>query len=594
MDLIQGRITLISNGYPLNEISVKSLVGYLEAKGVPCRAVYLRAAAQLTEAQRQKVIDLCEGSTVVGFSLMSKDVRTCLPLTAELKARGIPVILGGVHATAMPAETLRQCDFACVGEGELPLYLLYTYLRNSNTAYSEIPNLAYAVNGQPLLPRRFHSEPSLDLLPFPDYEFRDAHMLCGDGQIRQVPATPEERRRFFGMSSFLFYSQRGCPFSCTYCSNSLYHAIARQTAVPWYRRTSPARVKEELRHHLKFLVVRDAISINDDDFVCRPIEEIDEISGFIRHELGLRFSINATPAGVTREKMAVMAKNGLMQIAMGVQTGSTRVLKGVYKRHVYAEQVLKAANIISEFYKDGVVADYGFILENPYEMPEDYRDTIKLFLALPRPFNVSLYSLAFFPGTVLTQRALAENVIKPEDIALDKDYRESIRPSFVHMILEAHYHLKVPDEINAILLSDNVFTSERKKYARMLLANYFCSDAVREITSRSAKSSSGAAQRVGLPAEQEELVGFLSAVAEILKNWSTPERVIQPGRDGEDLILEYADPAADTAEKEIQVGFQKGLIVRLGDSRISASSPADALNGSYRKQARAAVYGKTG
>lgn len=577
----QNRITLLSNGHPLNEISVKTLVGYLEAQGVPCRSIYLNAATELTPPQSQKLLELCEGSQLVGFSLMSKDVKTLLPISAALRERGdraggvgTPVLWGGVHATALPQDALQHCDFVCVGEGELTLHQLYTHLKDGNTDYAAIPNLAYHADGRHILPQVFHSEPSLDALPFPDYEFKDTYLLSRGGEFLQVPAAIENRRRFFGMSGFLFYSQRGCPFSCAYCSNSLYHTIAKKTSVRWYRTASPARIKEEIRHHLKFVTVRDALTINDDDFVTRPVAELEEIGHFLKHELGLRFNINATPSAVTREKMAVLAKYGLLQIAMGVQTGSKRILHDVYNRHVYAEQVLKAAHIISEFYKDGVVADYGFILENPYETPEDHRATIKLFLAMPRPFNVSLYSLAFFPGTILTNKALAENVIRPDEISLDKDYRQSIRPSFFHLLFGANYKLKIPDEINQILLSDNVLIAERKQYARLLLANYFLSDAVKRIVRLRAPAPATATQP---PASQPqaELVEFLTAVAAILRDWSDPARVIHPTDGAEDLILQYPNPAAPG--KMLEIGFAKNQIIRLGSDPVAATSPINAL-----------------
>jgi anaerobic magnesium-protoporphyrin IX monomethyl ester cyclase len=573
MNAVQGRITLVTNGHPLHEVAIKSLAGYLGAKGVACRSVYLNHAAELTAAQRAELMGLCDGAALVGFSLMSKDVKTLRPVAAEVRGKGIPVVWGGIHATAMPEESLRECDFACVGEGELSLHRLYTSLCQRNSDFSAIPNLAYVADGQVRLPRVFHSEASLDALPFPDYEFKDAYMRCQDGRIRQIPGAFEERRRFFGGYALLFYSQRGCPFSCTYCSNSLYHGIAGKTGVGWYRTASPARVKAELVHHLRFIAVRDALNINDDDFVMRPIEELDEIGAFIKHELGLGFNINATPSAVTREKIAVLAKYGLRQVAMGVQTGAARILKHVYRRSVTPEQVLKAAHIIDAFSRDGVTADYGFILENPYEGAEDHRDSLRLMLALPRPFNVSLYSLAFFPGTVLTQRALAEKVIRSDQVALDKDYRETIRPSFVHMLFEANYRLQVPAEINDILLSDNVMVSERKQYARMLLANYFISDALKRIL------GSDAPRVMGTNGAAAKVVEFLNTVAEVLKNWCEPTTVVQPVGGQEDLILQYAGGAKGGSGTSMEIGFNNGRIVRVEHEQITCAPPANALTG---------------
>ena len=579
------RVTLISNGHPLREISVKSLVGYLEANGVSCRSVYLDSATQLTPTQNQQVLDLCAGSTIVGFSLMSKDVKTFRPISDALKNAGTPVIWGGIHPTAMPEDALNHCDFACVGEGELTLLRLYYYLLEGKTDYSSIPNLAYTKNGQQILPQNFHSEPSLDALPFPDYRFSDAHMLRWDGRLHDIPSSPNLREPFLGMSTFLFYSQRGCPLSCSYCSNSLYHTLATKTKVRWYRTASPARIKSEIRHHLQFLTVRDMVWLNDDDFISRPLEELDEVGKFFRDELGLRYNINATPSGVSQEKMAVLVKYGLGQIAMGVQTGSVRILKDVYRRRVMPDQVLKAAHIISQFYKDGIVADYGFILDNPYEQPDDWRDSIKLFRALPKPFTVSLYSLSFFPGTNLTVKALNENVIRADQISLDKDYRETITPSFVHMLFEANFNWDIPEKFSEWLLSDDVLRSAAHEYSRLLLSNYFLSDALNRLVALGPDEFSlEVPQGIGGSPSQVEVEAFTCTVKQILKHWSAPSHVYKPSGPSEDLVLQYATTLGQGANDKVEIGFSNGRIVRVGDSSFAPVPPANALTASYRQK----------
>lgn len=579
----QACVVLISNGNPLFEISVKSLVGYLEANGVPCRSVYLNGVTRMTEQQCRQLLDLCEGAMLVGFSLMSKDVKTLLPVVQAIRSGGTPVVWGGIHATAMPAESLKHADFACVGEGELALYRLYQFLHEGKTDYSSIPNLAYTVNGQPVLPEKLHSEASLDALPFPDYKFSDAYMLCGDGVINAIPSSPEMRTAFFGWSSFLYYSQRGCPFSCSYCSNSLYHNIAKKTGIRWYRTVSPSRVKEEVRHHLNYLKVQGFLWINDDDFIYRPYEEIEELGQFFRDELGLRFNINATPSAVTREKIAVLAKYGLYQIAMGVQSGSKRILKDVYQRHVKPEQVIQAANIIGEFYQNGVVADYGFILENPYEQPEDLRDSIQLFMALPKPFSLSLYSLAFFPGTVLTGRALGENVISTDDISIDKDYRESIQPSFAHFLFEANYIFQVPQDITDVLLSDAILKSDDGRYVRLLLANYFISDAVKRMVGVPKEPGVEEKSESVVSVTEQKTAAFSFAVHEIVTHWATPDSVVILSGGGEDIVLHYAQKGK-CSDDTVEVAFFKGRIVRLGDAPVVATAPVNALTSKYREK----------
>ena len=368
--------------------------------------------------------------------------------------------------------------------------------------------------------------------------------------------------------------------SCSYCSNSLYHIISKKTGVRWYRRASPARVKNELRHHLQFISAYNLVWINDDDFISRPLDEINAIGEFLRDELHLRFNINATPSAVTKEKIAALTKHGLYQIAIGVQTASTRILNDVYNRHIPPSRVLKAATIISEFYGDGICVDYGFILENPYEQPCDWRDTINFFLFLPKPYSVSLYSLAFFPGTVLTNKALNEMVIDMDSISLNKDYRDSIRPSYHHLLFEANYNFSLPREINDFLLSDIVLESEFAKYFRALLANFFLCDVVKYIVKLHYPNFSDISNFF----RTEETL-FIFAVNELFYNWAVPQQVITSPDSNDDLLLRYAiDPALHGEVKMVDIYFSQGWISRIGDIPIERKRPASALNSYYRLQ----------
>lgn len=467
-------ITLISNGHPLGEVSVKTLVGYMEAFNLPVRAIYLNNWHRLWEGLIRDILDLTKDSTLVGFSLMSKDVKVMLPLVKRIRElQKIPVVWGGIHPTALPEESLGHCDFVCIGEGEEPLRRLYVRIKERGTNFADIPNLCF-VKGEEIVqtPVTYMAE-SLDGLPFPDYKFSDSYYVQAvrrGSRLVRIPEDSKARQDLFETNSFLFYSQRGCRLACTYCSNSLYHRLAREAGKKWYRMASVQRVKRELRDHMTHLPFIEHIGINDDDILDRSIEELDEIGSFLENDIKVTFNINATPRHVTREKIDVLSNYGLRQIAMGVQTGSDRILRYVYKRPVSTADVLRAANIIGEFYGKGVNADYGFILDCPYENSEDRLDSLKLLVSLPRPITVNLYTLGFFPGTELTKRALEEGKLPDPDKEFDKMYHDDIRPTYTYFVFLLNKHFVVPIWGNRILLSDFMFRSKFALPMRFVLA----------------------------------------------------------------------------------------------------------------------------
>jgi radical SAM superfamily enzyme YgiQ (UPF0313 family) len=55
---------------------------------------------------------------LVGISVDSKTARRSYAIAAAYRRRGVPVVLGGIHPTALPEEALEYADSVVVGEAE--------------------------------------------------------------------------------------------------------------------------------------------------------------------------------------------------------------------------------------------------------------------------------------------------------------------------------------------------------------------------------------------------------------------------------------------------------------------------------------------
>ncbi len=445
----------------------------MEHHNVPVQVVYLNSCTKLSPELIKKILDLTSKSLLVGFSLMSKDVKVLLPLVEKIrKSQSKPVVWGGIHPTALPEKSLSHCDFICIGEGEKPLLQLYQNITENNPDYSSIPNMGYHDKNAIKINPVTYSAESLDDIPFPDYKFANSYFLHGFRQaerFEKIPSGPGQKGEFFKQKNFYFYSQRGCRLACTYCSNSLYHSLLKNTPVKWYRYASVNRIKEELQSHLQQLPFINTVVLNDDDLLDRDISQLEAIAAFLK-SLNLDFTVNATPSHVTEEKIKILAQNGLKHVAMGIQSGSERILKHVYRRPVKNSQVINAANIVRKFYDYGVRADYGFILDNPYETDDDWLDSLRLLLALPKPRTITLYSLAFFPGTILTQKACEDGFIKSAEKDLDKMYHDDIKVSYQYFLFYINAQFNIPQWLNALLLSDFIVKNKLTSPLRMILA----------------------------------------------------------------------------------------------------------------------------
>jgi radical SAM superfamily enzyme YgiQ (UPF0313 family) len=58
---------------------------------------------------------------LVGISAMTTQARRAYQLADDYRRLGIPVIMGGIHPSALPAEALQHCDAVCRGDAESTL-----------------------------------------------------------------------------------------------------------------------------------------------------------------------------------------------------------------------------------------------------------------------------------------------------------------------------------------------------------------------------------------------------------------------------------------------------------------------------------------
>ena len=92
---------------------------------------------------------------------------------------------------------------------------------------------------------------------------------------------------------------------------------------------------------------------------------------------------------------------------MGLQTGSERTNKEIYKRFVPNEKFIEACKIVDKYNLPGY---YDVIVDNPYENEHDLIETARVLLKIPKPYSLSIFSLCFYQGTELYERAVKDGI----------------------------------------------------------------------------------------------------------------------------------------------------------------------------------------
>ncbi|MEJ2746064.1 MAG: radical SAM protein, partial [bacterium] len=144
------------------------------------------------------------------------------------------------------------------------------------------------------------------------------------------------------------------------------------------------------------------VIIHDDDFFAHDTAWLKRFADDYNNLIHRRFICCGTPRTITAEKIRILKSCGLSWVFIGLQSGSSRTKKDIYKRSVTNEALMDVARITHDC---KIAPLYDVILDNPFEAEEDLLETVRLILKLPKPFQFQLYSLTFYEGTEIHRMA---------------------------------------------------------------------------------------------------------------------------------------------------------------------------------------------
>ena len=384
--------------YDYGAAGVRSLQSFIKSKGYETYTIFFKEdrtnkLLEPTDNEKQLLVGKINkfNPDIISISLRSPQFSIVSGINKLIRKQfpDAAVIWGGTHATMCPEECIEQADYVCVGEGEYPLL---EFIKKKSP---DIKNL-WVKKGNRIIKNELRPLiQDLDVLPIPEFTnkcyIEDSKLINEDPIIK--------------LSKYQIMASRGCPFRCTYCSNSYLHDLFKGRG-NYLRRRSVNHIIKELLHvkrefkNLKMISFLDEVFASDREWLEEFVREYKKIN--------LPFRLEYHPSKVDEENIKLLKKAGLIQVSMGIQSGSQRVRSEIFNRFTPNEQILKATNI---FKKHKITANYDIIVDNPYETPKDMADSLNMLLKVPRPYNFVIYSLNNFPKTKLTQRMIADGTI---------------------------------------------------------------------------------------------------------------------------------------------------------------------------------------
>jgi anaerobic magnesium-protoporphyrin IX monomethyl ester cyclase len=311
--------------------------------GLPMIAASLAAAGHDVRVYCQALApvdwDDVHGADLVGLSTTTSTAPAAYRIADDLRARGVPVVIGGSHVTFMAAEALEHADYVARGEGGEQLVLELIDALDGRRPLESISGLSFVRGGRLVDNEKREPCADLDELPVPDLS-----LIVGHERMKSTPI----------MTSW------GCPFACSFCSVTAmfgrkYRFRSAESVV--------AEIEEKRPRHIFFY---------DDNFAA----DVKRLKVLLRLmiERGLTIPWMAqvrTDVARDPELLDLMRRSGCDVLALGLESVDQATLDALHKSQTVAD-IVRAIDAIHRY---GMRVHGMFVLGADTDDARTVRDT---------------------------------------------------------------------------------------------------------------------------------------------------------------------------------------------------------------------------
>lgn len=331
---------------------------------------------------------------LVGISTTTATCREAYQISGLLRSNGIPVVIGGIHATFMPEEALHFADYVVRGEADYSFLPLVRAIETSSPL-SDIKGVSYWNGDIPVHNADVSSKVDMDTLPIPDLSLLDRHS---------------------SMLSIPVMTSRGCPFSCNFC------CVTEMFGRRYRHRCTESVLKELTQYQGK------NIFFCDDNFTANPERTKELLRGIIDRGIKLkRWGAQVRVDAVRDSEMLdLMRRSGCGIVYIGFESINPATLKG-YNKQQTVEDIKEA---ISRFHEYGIRIHGMFVFGGEADTVETIRQTASFALEAHID-SVQFMTLTPFPGTPFYDQMEKEGRILNRDWSLYDGHHTVFQPALI-------------------------------------------------------------------------------------------------------------------------------------------------------------------
>jgi len=336
-------------------------------------------------------IDFSKNYDLVGISIMTATAKRGYHLARIFKEKGSKVVFGGIHASVMPEEAINYGDAVVIGEAESSWpKLIEDFKQNSLRKYYK------------------NKEPDLSKAPSPR---RDSRIDRG----------------VLGIKWPGFYTTKGCPYDCEFCSVSrVYGRKIRTLPIPLV-------IKDiENAHSKVFLSLDDNVAANP-KYAKSLFEEMAQLN----IEWGGQSTISIARDD---ELLQLCRKSGCRGLFIGLESVSTTSMRKMRKT---LKSMKENEDVIKKIQDTGIIFHPSFVFGFDDDTKAVFDDTLE-FLYRNRITTATFNILTPYPGTRLYRHLKQEGRLISEDWSHYNHYTVTFRPKNMteRELAEGYFFLK--------------------------------------------------------------------------------------------------------------------------------------------------------
>jgi radical SAM superfamily enzyme YgiQ (UPF0313 family) len=309
---------------------------------------------------------------LVGITVLTKTALRAYRIAEAYRKKGVRVVLGGIHPTALPEEAKEHADTVVIGEAE------------------------------EIWPHLIEDAKAGDLKAF----YRQENFI----DPKKIPRPRREilpRKGYFPLD--VVQITRGCPFRCEFCS-------VRKFFGGTYRFRPIPDIVDEVKNLPHRLVM-----FNDDNIIGDPSFSSELLNALV--PLKKKWFGQASLSGLKGvENVELLSKSGCIGLQIGFESLSK---PNLIQSHKYQNNPTEYREIIHTLHRFGITIWGSFIFGFDEDDPSVFEETVR-FAVEAKIFSVVFAILTPYPETDFYQRVKREGRLtqdrwwlneRPEDSA---------------------------------------------------------------------------------------------------------------------------------------------------------------------------------